>query len=138
MRPVPRSFRDGTPPWRISLRKCSTACRRLRKHCTHVPRKCGAAIPEGCSRAALACATIRNMQEKLTPRELEVLQLIVQGKTTKEVARLLGITFKTAACHRQRLREKTGTINAAALVLFAVQSGLVHEDRSPAALLPKR
>jgi DNA-binding CsgD family transcriptional regulator len=70
------------------------------------------------------------MQEKLTPRELEVLQLIAQGKSTKEVACSLGITFKTAACHRQHIREKTGISNAVNLVLFAVRSGLVAEHPS--------
>jgi DNA-binding CsgD family transcriptional regulator len=41
--------------------------------------------------------------EKLTRRELEVLRHIAEGKSTKQVAATLGITFKTAACHRYRV-----------------------------------
>src|SRR6184192_3973826 len=44
--------------------------------------------------------------DPLSPREREVLQLIAEGKTTKEVAGLLGISFKTAESHRMRIMRK--------------------------------
>jgi hypothetical protein len=48
-----------------------------------------------------------------------------------EIAGLLGISFMTVACHRQHILEKTGNVNTAALMLFAVRSGLL-DGRSPA------
>jgi DNA-binding CsgD family transcriptional regulator len=45
----------------------------------------------------------------LTPRENEVLRLIALGHSTKEIAHLLGMTFKTAACHRYRVMDKSAS-----------------------------
>lgn len=61
----------------------------------------------------------------LTPREREVLHLVADGKTTKEVAQSLGISPKTAENHRTRLMEKLGVHNTAELVRYAVRRGLV-------------
>ena len=63
--------------------------------------------------------------EALTPRESEVLRLIADGKSTKQLAAELGIAFKTAACHRYRLLSKTGASNTAALVSMALREGLL-------------
>jgi len=65
--------------------------------------------------------------ESLTPRERQVLRLIVAGRTTREVATELGIAFKTAACHRQRLLDKCAAGNTAQLVQRAVAEGRVLE-----------
>jgi DNA-binding CsgD family transcriptional regulator len=73
--------------------------------------------------------------ETLTPRERQVLRLIASGRSTKELARDLGIAFKTAACHRQRVLDKCGVVNTAELVLHAVQEGLLG-GLSPAAAQP--
>jgi DNA-binding CsgD family transcriptional regulator len=54
--------------------------------------------------------------DKYTQREDEVLQLIVSGRSTKQIAVDLGISFKTAACHRYRVMRKSGASNAADLV----------------------
>jgi DNA-binding CsgD family transcriptional regulator len=54
--------------------------------------------------------------DKLTQREEEVLQLIVSGRSTKQIAGDLGISFKTAACHRYRVMQKSAASNAADLV----------------------
>jgi DNA-binding CsgD family transcriptional regulator len=63
--------------------------------------------------------------DSLTPRERQVLQLIAAGRTTKQFASELGISFKTAACHRQRVLEKIGAANTAELVGRAVQKGWI-------------
>ena len=63
--------------------------------------------------------------ERLTRRERQVLQLIAAGRTTRELALDLGIAFKTAACHRQRVLDKCGVANTAELVSRAVQKGWV-------------
>jgi len=61
----------------------------------------------------------------LTAREIEVLALIVEGKSTKELAGILGISFKTAVCHRSHIMSKLGVQNAAALVRKAILEGLI-------------
>ncbi len=64
--------------------------------------------------------------ETLTPRELEVLRYIAEGHSTKKVAEILGITFKTAACHRYRVMEKLGIHETANLVRYAIRNGMVQ------------
>jgi two-component system response regulator NreC len=62
----------------------------------------------------------------LTPRERQVLQLIAEGKSTKDVASLLGISVKTAESHRTRLMQKLDIHETASLVLYAVRHGIVQ------------
>jgi len=62
----------------------------------------------------------------LTPRERQVLQLVAEGKTTKQVAKLLGITQKTAESHRTRIMEKLDVHETASLVRYAVRRGLIQ------------
>jgi two-component system response regulator NreC len=62
----------------------------------------------------------------LTPRERQVLQLVAEGKTTKQVAKLLGITQKTAESHRTRIMEKLEVHETASLVRYAVRRGLIQ------------
>lgn len=61
----------------------------------------------------------------LTPREREVFHLIVEGLTTKEIARRLDIGAKTAENHRLRVIDKIGVRNTAELVRYAVRKGLL-------------
>lgn len=63
--------------------------------------------------------------DRLTLREKEVLQLIAQGKTNKEIAVLLKISLNTVAVHRARMMEALGLHRAADVVLYAVKRGLV-------------
>jgi len=64
--------------------------------------------------------------EGLTGRERQVLVLVSDGCSTKEVAARLGITFKTAACHRSRIMAKFGVHNSVGLVRIAIRKGLVE------------
>ena len=61
----------------------------------------------------------------LTAREREVFHLVIDGKTTKEVAKQLGISPKTAENHRSRLMEKLGVHNTAELVRYAARKRLL-------------
>lgn len=63
--------------------------------------------------------------EKLTGREKQVLQLIAQGKSNKEIAALLDLSVNTVSVHRANLMEKTNIHRTAELVLFAIRKGLV-------------
>jgi two-component system response regulator NreC len=64
--------------------------------------------------------------DPLSPREREVLQLVAEGKSTKEVAGVLGIAVKTADSHRTRLMEKLDIHETATLTRYAVRRGLVQ------------
>ena len=64
--------------------------------------------------------------EPLSLREREVLQLIAEGKTTKEVAVVLGISVKTAESHRTRMMEKLNVHETASLVRYAIKRGIVQ------------
>ncbi len=64
--------------------------------------------------------------DPLTPREREVLRLIADGKTTKQVAQLLGVSAKTADAHRTRLMAKLDIHETATLVRYAIRRGLIE------------
>lgn len=64
--------------------------------------------------------------DPLSARERQVLQLVVEGKTTKEIARLLSIGFKTAESHRNRLMKKLDIHEVAGLVRYAIRRGLLR------------
>jgi len=70
-------------------------------------------------------ATVNGRIEELTPREIEVLKLLATGLSTKQLSRSLGISFKTAACHRSRIMAKLGIHGIANLTRYAIQSGYV-------------
>jgi DNA-binding NarL/FixJ family response regulator len=61
----------------------------------------------------------------LSTRELEVLQLIVHGKSNKEIAIVLGLSANTVAVHRGNIMQTLGVHNTAALVVYAIRTGLV-------------
>ena len=64
-------------------------------------------------------------ERNLTTRELEVLQLIVNGKSNKEIATVLGVSVNTVAVHRANIMQALGLHNTAELVVFAIREGLV-------------
>ena len=64
-------------------------------------------------------------KDPLTPREREVLRFVAEGRTTKEVARLLGISAKTAESHRTRIMTKLEIHETAGLVRYAIRMGLI-------------
>lgn len=64
--------------------------------------------------------------EPLSPRERQVLQLIAEGRTTKEAAALLHISTKTAETHRTRIMEKLGIHETAGLVRYAIRRGVIQ------------
>jgi DNA-binding NarL/FixJ family response regulator len=63
--------------------------------------------------------------DPLAPRERQVLQLVAEGKTSKEIATLLGLTVKTAESYRAKLMEKLDLHETAALVRYAIRHGII-------------
>ena len=66
--------------------------------------------------------------ERLTPRQREVLQLIAEGHTTGEIARILGVSVKTIESHRLSLMERLDIHDVAGLTRYAIGVGLVTTD----------
>jgi two-component system, NarL family, response regulator NreC len=63
--------------------------------------------------------------DPLAPRERQVLQLVAEGRTSKEIAVLLGLTVKTAESYRARVMEKLDVHETAGLVRYAIRHGII-------------
>jgi DNA-binding NarL/FixJ family response regulator len=72
-----------------------------------------------------AVAETANAAPALSTRELEVLQLIVNGKSNKDIATVLGLSANTVAVHRANIMQTLGIHNTAELVVYAIREGLV-------------
>jgi two-component system response regulator NreC len=85
-------------------------------------------LSPGISAAVMAAVQSKGQRpaDPLTARERQVLQLIAEGKSTKDVASLLGVSVKTAESHRSRLMQKLDIHETASLVRYAVKRGLVQ------------
>lgn len=80
------------------------------------------------SLGAAAAETVSSRAAKgLTARQREVLQLIAEGRSSKEVASILGTSVKTANFHRYQLKKKLGVRSIAELAAFAVRVGVISE-----------
>jgi DNA-binding CsgD family transcriptional regulator len=93
--------------------------RGTQEHNHRSPRASSAVV-----QAFLADST--SLDDPLTPREREVLQLVAGGRSTKEVAGILGVSVKTAETHRTRLMTKLDIHHTAGLVHYAIRRGLVR------------
>lgn len=71
---------------------------------------------------------VEDPYERLTDREKQVLKLIAEGNTHKEIAILLNISVKTAVAHFSNLTEKLGIRSRAALIKFAIQRRIIQID----------
>lgn len=88
----------------------------------------GVYLPPGLSQAVVeAYISHAEIQaDPLSPRERQVLQLLAEGKKTREVATLLCVSVKTAESHRTRLMKKLGLKETAGIVRYALQQGLTQ------------
>jgi DNA-binding NarL/FixJ family response regulator len=76
---------------------------------------------------ALECrAPLAGQRTRLTPRELEVLQLICEGLSNKQIAAALDVSANTVAVHRANIMNALGVHKTAELVVYALQNGLVN------------
>jgi len=66
------------------------------------------------------------LHTRLTSREREILQLLAEGRTSREAAHYLGISFKTADTHRTNLMKKLGLHNVTELVRYAVRNEIIE------------
>ena len=73
-------------------------------------------------------ATKRDLLATLSPRQREVLRLIAEGMTTKQIAQILEISVKTVETHRAQLMERLGIHDVAGLVRYAIIVGLIEVE----------
>jgi DNA-binding NarL/FixJ family response regulator len=91
---------------------------------TYVSPKIAGSVTEN-----LQKRTPRRTQVELSAREREILQLIAEGRTFKEIAALLNISPRTVEFHRNKIADKTGRKTMADLTRYAVRIGIVTEKR---------
>ena len=116
-KPNDRSVTDLRREADATMEEASAAVRasmRLRKRCRQIREALQAGAPKGAQDT-----------QKLSRREHQVLTLIVEGKSSKEIAAALGISFKTAVTHRASIMSKLDVHEIASVVREAIRRGLV-------------
>jgi len=71
---------------------------------------------------------VQDRYDRLTSREREILQLIAEGRTTREIGEMLNISPKTVETHRSHLMEKLDIHNTAGLTQYAIRKGVIQAD----------
>ncbi len=69
---------------------------------------------------------VEDSYDLLTPREAEILQLLAEGKTNKDVAQLLNLSVYTIDTHRGNILEKLNLHSVPELILYAVRKGIIQ------------
>jgi DNA-binding NarL/FixJ family response regulator len=102
-----------------------TAVEAMQRHRTFFTSQVAEIVLDGYlnSRPQAAPVVPRN---RLTPREREVVQLLAEGKTSKEVAVALALSVKTAETHRTNIMRKLDLHSVADLTLYAVRNGIIQ------------
>lgn len=99
----------------------------LRHDKTYFTSKVAAMVLEGYLKGGTpGVAPVTPGRNRLTPREREIVQLLAEGKSTKEVAVALGLSVKTAETHRSNIMRKLQLHSVSDLVLYAVRNNIVH------------
>ena len=80
------------------------------------------------TQSAAARGASKTNGNRLSSREIEVLQMIAEGKPNKQVAAELGVTFKTVDKHRQHLMSKLDIHDVAGLTRYAIAEGIIESD----------
>jgi DNA-binding NarL/FixJ family response regulator len=113
-------LKDATPA------ELEFALRAVARGDTYLSPRISRAVVERSLRSADASS---GPLDVLTPRQREILRLIAEGRSTKEMAADLGVSVKTVETHRALLMERLGIHELAGLVRFAVRVGIVPGDR---------
>jgi DNA-binding NarL/FixJ family response regulator len=66
--------------------------------------------------------------DSLTDREKQVIKLVAEGRSNKDVAELLGISVKTAMSHREHIMQKLGLHGRTELIRFALKQGIIRVE----------
>jgi DNA-binding NarL/FixJ family response regulator len=108
-----------------AARDLVAAVEALRRGKTYFTSKVAAMVLEGYLKGG-SVAPAPSGRDRLTPREREIVQLLAEGNSTKQVATMLGVSVKTAETHRSNVMRKLQLHSVSELVLYAVRNNLVH------------
>jgi len=106
----------------------ATAIRAVQGGKTFFSPGVGKQLEGGSGKSAGRLESSKARVNKLSPRELEVLQLIAEGKPNKQVAAELGVSFKTVDKHRQHLMSKLNIHDVAGLTRYAISAGIIESN----------
>lgn len=111
-----------------AARDLVAAVEALRRDKTYFTSKVAAMVLEGYLKNGTGgpASPVTPTRSRLTPREREIVQLLAEGKSTKEVAVALGLSVKTAETHRSNIMRKLELHSVSDLVLYAVRNNIVH------------
>jgi DNA-binding NarL/FixJ family response regulator len=109
-----------------AARDLVAAVEALRRDKTYFTSKVASMVLEGYLKGSTGPAPAAVSRNRLTPREREIVQLLAEGKSTKEVAVALGLSVKTAETHRSNIMRKLQLHSVSDLVLYAVRNNIVH------------
>jgi DNA-binding NarL/FixJ family response regulator len=112
-----------------AARDLVAAVEALRRGKTYFTPKVAAMVLDGYLRRENGTAPEPPARSRLTAREREVVQLLAEGKSSKEVAVVLGLSVKTAETHRSNIMRKLELHSVSDLVLYAVRNNIVHMVR---------
>ncbi|MFY9559350.1 MAG: response regulator transcription factor [Terriglobales bacterium] len=109
-----------------AARDLVAAVEALRRDKIYFTPKVAAMVLAGYLRRENGSAPEPPARSRLTPREREIVQLLAEGKSSKEVAVALGLSVKTAETHRSNIMRKLELHSVSDLVLYAVRNNIVH------------
>jgi len=109
-----------------AARDLVVAVEALRRDKTYFTSKVAAMVLDGYLKGETHAMPVSVGRDRLTPREREVVQLLAEGKSTKEVAVALGLSVKTAETHRSNIMRKLQLHSVSDLVMYAVRNNIVH------------
>jgi len=102
------------------------AVRTVYRHELYVDSRMSRDVMESYIKRASQPGTSEPSKDILTPREREVLKLIAEGKSNKEVAQILDLSVKTVDVHRTNLMKKLNIHDVATLVKYAIKKGIIQ------------
>ena len=98
----------------------------MSRHRTFFTPKASEMLLEGYTRPIVEADLKLPVRNRLTPREREIVQLLAEGKSSKEVAVALGISVKTAETHRANVMRKLELHSVSELVRYAIRNGIIE------------
>lgn len=109
-----------------AARDLVTAVEALKNNKTYFTPRVASLVLEGYLRKKSDNGDAGSPRAKLTPREREIVQLLAEGKSSREVAEALGLSVKTAETHRANIMRKLNLHSVSDLVMYAVRNNIVH------------
>src|SRR5688572_28787113 len=111
-----------------SSENLATAIREVRKGNSYYSHSLSRRVHNRSQKLPDRNGSFKKKSNRLSSREMEVLQLIAEGKPNKQVATELGVTFKTIDKHRQHLMSKLDIHDVAGLTSYAIAEGIIESN----------